>query len=101
MCARAINRIEVHGCPYYELMSRRLKITERETLNHSLSLAKLVLRDADIESRFASPLVMDGKVAVMERQEIDVNYTDVPSLFEPGAIKNLVSDLSCNNGAPH
>jgi hypothetical protein len=47
------------------------------------------LNDAGIESMFASTLVMDGKVAVIERQEIGVNSPCVPNLFEHWAAKNL------------
>jgi hypothetical protein len=42
-----------------------------------------------VEKMFASTLVMDGKVAVTERQEIGVNSPEVPCLFRDWAAKNL------------
>jgi hypothetical protein len=65
--------------------------------NHWFNLAKLFLKDGDVESMFASTLVMDGKVAVTEREEMGVNSTDVPSLFEHCAARNLDKSRStCN-----
>ncbi|KAH7088044.1 heterokaryon incompatibility protein-domain-containing protein [Paraphoma chrysanthemicola] len=87
--AREMDKIKVYGYPYYESLGRSLKMTEIETFNHWFNLANSFLKDADVESMFSSTLVMDGKVAVTERQDIGVNSTDVPSLFGHWASKHL------------
>lgn len=48
-------------------------MTQHETFNKWFVLAKTVLNGVDVEPIFASTLVMDGKVAVVERQEIGAN----------------------------
>ncbi|KAF2005979.1 hypothetical protein P154DRAFT_606297 [Amniculicola lignicola CBS 123094] len=55
-----MDKIKVCGRPYYEWLGRRLKITEVETFNSWFSLANSLLKDVDIQSIFASTLVMDG-----------------------------------------
>jgi hypothetical protein len=87
--AQKMDKIVVCGLPYYESLRRRLKITEMETFNHWFILARAWLKDAVIEPMFASTLVMDGKVAVEEREDIGVNSTDVPSLFRHWASRNI------------
>jgi hypothetical protein len=87
--AREIDKIKFCGYPYYESLGKGLKITEHVMFNRWFNLAKGFLNDPDIESMFASTLVMDGKVAVTERPEIGVNSTDVPSLFGHWATRNL------------
>jgi hypothetical protein len=87
--AREVDRITICGLPYCESLGKRLKMTELETFNHWFNLAKTFLKDADVESMFASTLVMDGKVVVAERQDIGVNTPDVPCLFGHWAAKNL------------
>jgi hypothetical protein len=84
-----MNRVRFCGWPYYESLGRRLKITEVETFNHWFNLAKSLLKYANVDSMFVSTLVMDGKVAVTERQEIGHNSTNVPSLFRHWASKNF------------
>jgi hypothetical protein len=79
--AREIDKIKVCGHPYYESLGRRLRITEHETFNAWFNLSKTVLGNTNIETMFASTLVMDGKVAVTERQYIGVNSVAVPDLF--------------------
>lgn len=79
--AREMDKIKVCGCPYYESLVSSLKMTEIETFNHWFNLANSFLRNAEVESMFASTLVMDVKVAVTERQDIGANSADVPSLF--------------------
>jgi hypothetical protein len=88
VCARKMDTIKVCGWPYYESLGRLVKMTEHEIFNHWFSLAKAVLEGADVESMFASTLVMDGRV-VVERQGIGANSPDVPSLFERWASRNL------------
>jgi hypothetical protein len=102
--AREMDKIKMCGLPYYESLGRRLEITEHKTFNHWFSLArrelaKLGLNDADIELMFASTLVIDGKVAVIECQEIGANSPSVPTLFEHWAAKNLNDFIqSCEEG---
>ena len=52
-------------------------------------MAKKTLKDADVESIFASTLVMDGKVSVMERADLAVQSADVMRLFGHWATRNL------------
>jgi hypothetical protein len=87
--AREIDRIKVCGHPYYESLGRRLRITEHETFNDWFNLSKTVLGNANIEEMFASTLVMDGKVAVTERQYIGINTAAVPDMFGSWAARNL------------
>lgn len=87
--AQEVDKIRVCGIPYYESLVRRLRISEHEIFNHWFNLAKTVLSDADVESMFASTMVMDGQVAVMEREGMGVNSIDVPSLFGQWAARNL------------
>jgi hypothetical protein len=82
VCARKVDKIKVCGWPYVESLGRRMKMTEHETFNHWFNLAKTVFNDANVEPMFASTLVMDGKVAVAERQDTGANSPRVPSLFE-------------------
>jgi hypothetical protein len=89
VCAREMDIIKVCGWPYVESLGRHLKMTEHETFNHWFNLAKTVLNDVNVEPMFASTLVMDGKVAVAERQDTGANSPRVPSLFEHWAAKNL------------
>jgi hypothetical protein len=87
--AREIDRIKLCGHPYYESLGRRLRITEHETFNAWFNLSKTVLGNANIEKMFASTLVMDGKVAVTERQYIGINTVAVPDMFGSWAARNL------------
>jgi hypothetical protein len=89
VCAREMDSIRVCGWPYYKLLGRRAKMTEHETFNHWFNLAKAALNNTDVEPMFASTLVMDGKVAVMERRATSDNSPDVTSLFERWACRNL------------
>lgn len=89
MRAQEVDKIKVYGLPYYESLIRRLQMTEHEIFNYWFNLAKTVLSDADVELMFASTLVMDGKVVVMEREEMGVNSTDMPSFFGQWAARNL------------
>ncbi|EDU46084.1 conserved hypothetical protein [Pyrenophora tritici-repentis Pt-1C-BFP] len=89
VCAREMDKIKVCGLPYCESLWRRIKMTEHALFNSWFSLAKTaLLKGADVELMFASTLVMDGKVAVVERQEIGANSPDVPSLFKHWAARN-------------
>jgi hypothetical protein len=87
--AREIDKIKVCGPPYYESLVRRLRITEHGIFNAWFNLSKTVLGNTNIETMFASTLVMDGKVAVTERQYIGVNSIAVPGLFGSWAARNL------------
>lgn len=71
--AREVDRIKICGLPYFESLGRRLKTKEHEAFDGWFNIAKSCLKDACVESMFASTLVMDGKVAVTERQDIGVN----------------------------
>jgi hypothetical protein len=89
VCAREMDSIKVCGWPYYESLGSRAKMTEHEIFNHWFSLAKAALNDAEVEPMFASTLVMNGKVALMERRAASDNSPDVTSLFERWACRNL------------
>ncbi|KAH8731578.1 heterokaryon incompatibility protein-domain-containing protein [Phaeosphaeriaceae sp. PMI808] len=87
--ARRVDKIKFCGWLYCEWLGRRLRITEHELFNLWFNMAQQFLKDADVESMFASTLVMDGRVGVTERQGIGANLTDVPGLFRRWAAKNL------------
>jgi hypothetical protein len=87
--AREIDKIKVCGVTYHELVRKHLRMTEHKMFNLWFNLAKHFLNHADIESMFASTLVMDGKVAVTVPHGIGANSTDVPSLFGHWATRNL------------
>jgi hypothetical protein len=87
--AQEVDRIKICGLPYYELLGRRLKMKEHEIFDGWSNLAKSFLEDTCVEKMFASTLIMDGRVAVTERQEIGVNSPEVPCLFRDWAAKNL------------
>ncbi|OAL01734.1 HET-domain-containing protein [Phaeosphaeriaceae sp. SRC1lsM3a] len=89
VCAREMDKIKVCGWPYVESIGSRMEMREYETFNHWFNLAKTVMNDKNVEPMFASTLVMDGKVAVTERQETGTNSPHVPSLFEHWAAKNF------------
>jgi hypothetical protein len=87
--AREKDKIKVCGWPYYESHGRSLDMTEHEIFNCWFNLAKMVLKDSDVEPTFASTLVMDGKVAVAEHQDKSVSSADIPNLFGRWASRNL------------
>lgn len=93
VCAREKDKIKVCGLPYFESFVRRMRMPEPERIifNQWFHLAKIVMSDVNVEPMFASTLVMDGKVAVTERQETGTNSPHVPSLFEHWAAKKLPS----------
>ncbi|KAJ8106168.1 hypothetical protein OPT61_g9720 [Boeremia exigua] len=64
-------------------------MTEHDIFSHWYSMAKAVLIDANVDTMFASTLVMDGKVAVTERQAMKDEAPDIPSLFKHWACRNL------------
>lgn len=87
--AREVDIIKVCGWPYYESLGRLVKMTEHDVFSHWYSMAKAVLIDANVDTMFASTLVMDGKVAVTERQAMEDEAPDIPSLFKHWACRNL------------
>ena len=53
-------------------------------INAWFNLSKTVLGNENIKKMFASTLVMDGKVAVTERQYMGINTVAVPACSEAG-----------------
>lgn len=100
--AREVDRIKVCGLPYGESFFQRLHKREHTVFNQWYGLAKKMLTGADVEKAFASTLLMDGKVAVMEHEQRYPEVTDVMKPFENWAIRNLVevqsSDIDWRDG---
>jgi len=81
MRAREVDVVKVCEWPCYESLGRRVNMTEHDVFSRWYSTAKAVLGDADVELMFASTLVMDGKVAPIERGAIRDDAPDITSLF--------------------
>ncbi|OAL42679.1 HET-domain-containing protein [Pyrenochaeta sp. DS3sAY3a] len=87
--ARMVDKVKYCGWPYWEGLGSHLRITEHEIFNLWFNMTKKYLKNGDVESMFASTLVMGGKVRVTEREGIRANATDLPGLFRHWAARNL------------
>lgn len=99
VCAREVDEVIACGLPYCDIIQECLNLDGHQVFSHWYSIAEKGLGPIDIESMFASTLLMGGRVRMVERQQIAIQPANIMDHFNHWAPRNL--DQFKKSGVSH
>ncbi|KAK8029434.1 hypothetical protein PG993_010725 [Apiospora rasikravindrae] len=82
--------------PSYIMSTSILQVSGNQVFNQWYQLAKAFFDEDRARTIFASTLLMDGKLDLLERNQVAIDPADIPDYFNEWEVRNLDSKEDCD-----